>query len=244
MNVVICDDEQSYVSMLEQAIHEWACRFGVAHAVSVISFHSGIEMLDRYTKGLEINVLFIDIQFQDDENGIHVVQKLHRLDPGLPVIFVTNYGEYVYEGYTVNAFRFLRKPILQADIDDCMNILWHQHDISLSDSIVFKTPQLTLRLPANSILYLEAQGHMMRIKTTNLSDDYHLRVTFKKIIQLLPKDIFAQCHRSYTVNIQYVRRFTHKDVLISNGDIIPVSRLFMNDFAHRFQDYYQGRGLT
>ncbi len=38
MNVVICDDEQSYVSMLEQAIHEWACRFGVAHEVSVISF--------------------------------------------------------------------------------------------------------------------------------------------------------------------------------------------------------------
>lgn len=240
MNVVICDDESVYIQTLEKAIMSWARQKDLNHAVSIMSFSSGEELLESLQDGKTIDALFIDIQFRDEENGISIVKEIHKHSPNLPVAFITNYGEYVYEGYRVNALRFLRKPISQYEIDECMDIIWHQYQVSQKESILFRTQSQTLCYPAGFIMYIEALGHRIRIVTTDAYGEYTMRFRFSEAKRILPAETFSQCHRSFIVNIQFVRCFTNKSIFMSNGDTIPVGRIYAMDFVHTFQAYYQG----
>lgn len=240
MNIALCDDETIYIQTIEHDIRLWSRANNVEHAITILPYRSGEELLERHAEGQRIDALFLDIQFPNEENGMYIVKEIHHRQPELPVVFITNYGEYVYEGYTVNALRFLRKPVVQADIDECMKILWHQYSLSQKDTILIEAPPQTLRLPSSSILYSEALGRTCRLRITDPAGEYCLRIRFRDIQQLLPTEIFVQCHRSYLVNIQYVRRFTRSDIYMSNGDRIPLSRKYSAAFLNLFQTYYQG----
>ena len=75
------------------------------------------------------------------------------------------------------------------------------------------------------------------IKTTDEVGEYRLRKRFHEIQKLLPPDTFVRCHRSYIVHLRYIRRYTAQNVLLSNGDLIPVGRTFRAEFHRRFQTY-------
>ena len=242
MNVMICDDEPIYTQSIHDAISRWAARNHAEQALTLLTFRSGEELLERIQNGLKADALFMDVQFRNEDNGIRITQQIHRLDPDLPVVLISNYGEYVYEGYTVSAFRYLRKPVTQADIDECMGIIWHHYCLSQQDAILFETLSQTIRLPAGSILSFEALGHTVRIKTTKPGEGYQIRMRLAEVLKRLPDELFVQCHRSYIVNIQFVRRFTHREVSLSSGDVIPVGRTYLPRFLDLFQRYYQGGG--
>ncbi len=242
MNVIICDDEPIYTQSIQNAISCWAVRNHAEQALNLLTFRSAEELLERIQSGLKADALFMDIQFRNEDNGIRITKRIHQQDPDLPVVLISNYGEYVYEGYTVNALRYLRKPVTQADIDECMDIIWHHWSLSQQDAILFETMSQTIRLPAGSILSFEAFGHNVQIKTTKPDEGYQIRMRLNEVSKLLPDKLFVQCHRSYIVNIQFVRRFTHHEVSLSNGDVIPIGRIFLPRFLDLFQRYYQGGG--
>ena len=235
MNVIICDDEPACTQELRRAVLGWASGRRLEHAVNVTVFHSSEDLMERFEAGLRMDALFTGIQFQHEENGLRTVRSIHQRDPNLPVVFISNSGEYVYEGYAVSALRFLKKPVSQAEIDECMEIIWHRFGLSRRDSVLIETRAQTLRLPADSILSIEALGHNVQIKTTDEVGQYTLRKRFHEIQRLLPPDAFVRCHRSYIVHLRYVRRCTPQNVLLSNGDLIPVGRTFRAEFHRRFR---------
>ena len=193
--------------------------------------------MERFEAGLRIDALFTDIQFQDEENGLRIVRNIHLRDPNLPVVFISDDGKYVYEGYAVNALRFLKKPVSQAEIDECMEIIWRRYSLSHQDTVLIETQSQALRLPADSILSVEALGHTVRIKTTDEVGEYTVRKRLQEMLALLPPGLFVRCHRSYIVNILYVRRFTRQELLLSNGDRIPVGRTFRSECRRLFLEY-------
>ena len=240
MNVIICDDEPSDAKRIQDAVSCWSVQNKVQSALNLLVFQSGEDLLERIQGGLKADALFIDVQFHGEDSGIRVAKRIRQQDPCLPVVLIANYGEYVYEGYTVNALRYLRKPATQSDIDECMSIIWHHYRLSQQDAIVFETPSQTVRLPVDSILFIEPHGHMLDIRTTNPGEEYHIRMRLAEAKKILPNELFVQCHRSYIVNIQYVRRFTHHEIRMSSGDVVPIGSMYLSQFLLLFQSYYQG----
>ena len=55
--------------------------------------------------------------------------------------------------------------------------------------------------------------------------------------------IFAQPHKSYYINMEYVDRFTPQNITMTNGDLIPIGRSRKNDFQHRLSEYIKGKRL-
>ena len=53
---------------------------------------------------------------------LQLAKLIRQTDEDVPIVFVTNYAEYVYQGYTVNALRYLKKPVLESDISPCLDI--------------------------------------------------------------------------------------------------------------------------
>ena len=46
-------------------------------------------------------------------DGMALARKIRETDSEVPILFLTNHKEYVFEGYEVQAFRYLLKPVTE-----------------------------------------------------------------------------------------------------------------------------------
>ncbi len=239
MNLIICDGELACTEALRQAVSAWAEAHKVGDAITVTVFHTGEELMEGFESGLQMDALFINLQFRNEGSGMRMIKYIRLLNPAVLIVFITGGNEDDYEGYAGDVLRFIRKPVSQADIHECMEIIWHQYCMVQHDFVIIETQTQVLRLPADSILYVEALGHMASIKTTDQIGEYTVRKPFHEVHTLLPPEYFARCHRSYIVNLHYARRFTRQEILLANGERIPVGRNYTSEISRLFQSFNQ-----
>jgi len=242
MNIVICDDEEIFRTSLTNYIRIWAEKNNCLQAISCLSFSSSEDLLDKWNRGLPIDLLFLDIEIPGELSGMNAANRIFNTNPYIPIVFVTHYREFALEGYHVNALRYLTKPILQKDIEECMNIVWRQWSLAQNDTILIQTAAQTLVLPQRSIIYLQSHSHLINIVATNDPEFYQVRCNFKELLSSLPKALFVQCHRSYAINLMYIRKFQRSAVQMSDGKTIPVGRSFSDDFCEAFYRYCREGG--
>lgn len=120
MRIVICEDELVYQVALRQAIHHWQRTTGY-NDIEIASYNSSEELLEQFEQKMEVDLFFIDIQIPGELNGVELARKIRQTQLDVTIVFCTNYNEYVYEGYTVNALRFLKKPVIQDEVFFCCN---------------------------------------------------------------------------------------------------------------------------
>lgn len=206
------------------------------------SYTSSEDLLDAWEHGLQIDALFLDIQIPGEMNGLALAKEIHRINEYIPIVFITSYGEYAEEGYVVNALRYLRKPVSYQGIAECMNILWRRWALQHTECVVLDMPNFVLRLPVNSILYVEVIGHYCVIKTIENEQGYRLRQPLETIRKKLPSHLFVQCHRSYIVNLIYIRHIANDGITIADHSILPVGKMFQHGLMKEFRAYYMEGG--
>lgn len=238
MNVVICDDEAYCREEIIAGIVQWMALTGNTD-ILYTSFSSSEDLLERWEKGLQIDLLFLDIQLPNELSGMTLAQRIRVHDQNVAIVFVTNYENYVYEGYTVNALRYLRKPINQEDIFQCMDIVYRQYSMLTCNSILFETREQSYVLKYSEIVYIESRLHYTNICLTGNREMPEVRKKIGDIRECLPGELFIQCHRSYVVNLSHIRRFTKSNVVVSNGHVIPVSSTYFTSLHSAFNRFYQ-----
>lgn len=70
------------------------------------------------------------------------------------------------------------------------------------------------------IRYVESDRRVLHIHTANVVDTY---ATIAQFARLLPGQ-FLQCHKSYLVNLDFVKVFTGDRILLATGESVPVSQ--------------------
>lgn len=239
MKIVICEDELVYQIALKQAIRHWQMTSGHSD-VQVSLFNSSEELLDLFERKLDADLVFIDIQFPGELNGLELAQRIRETHSDITIVFCTNYGEYVYDGYTVNALRFLKKPINEADVSFCCNYVYNRLTLKNSNILTIYSSGRRYALRYAEIRFLEVKSHNLFISTTISSQPFKLNARLSDILSELPKSLFILCHRSYVVNVAHIRMITRNECLLINDESIPVSRTYMNDVSRAFDHYHQG----
>lgn len=242
MNVIICDDDGYYRNALNDSVHRWtdACRFSLT--VVTHCFFSTEELLKAWKNGLVMDVVFLDIQIPGELSGLALAKKIRETDSQIPIVFVTNYAEFACDGYSVNALRYLKKPVDDLQVFECLDIAYRQWEFAQASSIFIDIRKQKIALPFKQIVYIEARAHYLTIYRTN-GDSVEIRCKVGEILQKLPGELFVRCHRGFVVNLLYVRNLT-KTLLILAGNIqIPLGTKYENYVFESFKRYYQGTSL-
>ena len=138
-------------------------------------------------------------------------------------------------GYGI-AIKYLTKPILYDDFIAAMTAALEY--ISPSKlSIYDKGTQILFSV--NDIVYLEIFQHLVVFHLKN-GKQIETRGTLSEFLKKLPSSKFAQPHKSFLVNLDYIDRLSKTEIKMTNGDLIPIGRSKNASFHEHLHDFLKG----
>lgn len=189
-----------------------------------------------------VDLIYVDINMPDI-SGLDFVKSLRHKPL---VIFTTAYAEYAIEGFRVEAFDYLLKPIGFSDFLRSANRAAQQMALAEAKNnptneggkptetnqegyLFVKADYKMLRIDINKILYVESQSEYVRIYLDNDKPIMTL-LSMKALEERLPSDRFMRVHRSYLVNSAKITAVANNRIIIGRETYIPIG----NQYKERF----------
>lgn len=144
-------------------------------------------------------------------------------NPGIVIVFLTNFIQYAPEGFEVQAFRYL----LKRDMNEKLIPYFE----AASKEVVQRKRILTISvhsepidIPVSHILYLEAN---LRVIIVHLIHDerteYHFYSNLSDLSKKLEDLGFLRVQRSFLVNMEYIVQLQYEKVSLTGGIVLPSS---------------------
>ena len=116
--LIICDDENTQLSLLESYVGEWARER--RQETDITLCRSAEELLFRREEKRETDILLLDIDMPRMD-GLSLARRLREQGEGAQIIFVTGLSDYALEGYEVEAVSYLLKPVKKDRLFACLD---------------------------------------------------------------------------------------------------------------------------
>ncbi len=231
ISIAICDDE-AYMS---DEIRKMASAFFRKKNIeaAIVQFACGEDLL-KY--GKPVDVLFLDIQMKGMD-GMKTAKMLRERGFKGVLIFITVLKEMVFSSFEVQAFDYLVKPVGQRQFDQTMErfLLSMQH--AGEANLLVKKGYESHIISLDDIVYCEIIDRKVYLHLASAEVvDYYERIEH---LENRLDDRFFRCHRSFLINLQYLKSYQNQTAFMENGAQIPVSRLRGKEFSDVILRYMQ-----
>ncbi len=233
LHIAICDDEQY---MLDK-ISTMAADFfrGKNMEITIAQFSNGEELL-KYNR--TIDILFLDIQM-NGMDGMETARKLRRRKFKGFLIFITVLKEMVFQAFTVQAYDYLVKPIEEKHFEKTMERLLSSMQNASEASLLVQKGYESSIISFEDIVFCEIIDRKvyLHLASSEVVDFY------ERIENLETKldDRFFRCHRSFLINLKYLKSYKNGTAYLEGGKEIPVSRLRSKRFSDVILQYMKER---
>lgn len=217
--IAICDDEPAVRKQMEAYFKELESVFCISY------FESGEALLES---DVLYDVIFLDIDMKGI-SGIDTARKIRVRDKKAKIIYVTAYEDFREYAFGVHAFGYLVKPVEKEKI---LEILQEAFDYEQEEQ---RGPRIRLHTEAGyqefymqDICYFEYRDRKIRIVTQN--GEAWMRGSISKMAESFQNMGFAVPHKSFVVNLRHIKDIKGCDLLMTTGEIVPLSQKKAADF--------------
>lgn len=226
MDIAVCDDQKEYRELLHQKIVKHG--FENDYEANVREYESGSRLLEAIRQGEHFDVCFLDIQMgREGDEGISAARELRQMGGTGLIVYVTAFAGYMQVGYEVRAFRYLLKSQLDEMLPSVLRDI--REELCSGQYFTFQYDRESFRVPEREILYLESSRRVILLHT--LQAEYRFYGNLGQLEQELGRGshcLFLRCHKSFLVNVRYLRRLAGAELELMDGSRIPVSRACMD----------------
>lgn len=192
LRIAVCDDNKSeydhVVKIIGSAGISADCEY----------YQNGKAFLEQFNSS-NYDLILLDI-YMEGFSGIETAEELRRLDSSIPIAFITSSSDHAMDGYRLHIDRYLQKPLQEDSIKEICELASSR--ISARPALILKIDGKDTRLPYDSIIYIEQNGHSVCFHTIT---GYCPKRTgrLEDLTSQLP-DYYLHCHKSYLVNLRHV----------------------------------------
>ena len=233
MKIAICEDQAVQVNLLNNKIKKWANDYDIE--VTINNFTTAESFLFEWEDYDKYDIIFLDIKL-GKISGVELSNIIREKNKNVDIVFVTGFFKYALHGYKVGALQYLMKPIKISDLYFCLNKT--QERISNKNDkymMILETPKKYIKLNCNEIHYCIMFSPYIDIHKS--SEKITVRKKISELEREIPSKYFIRCHRSYIVNLKYVKSITKDSVVLESGIRIPISRGRYKDINDTFINY-------
>lgn len=237
MKCVIIDDEPLAIDVIESYLQKIDDMEIIAKCSNPLE---AITTLNKY----QVDLVFLDIEMPN-LTGIDLVNIVESIPQ---FIFTTAYPQYALEGFNLNATDYLVKPIpfqrflkaisrakekykFKQDVKVNIFSTESKKIINNKNFIFVKSEYENIKIIIDDIKYIQGLKDYIKIYTKNSHKAILTLSNFKVILDKLPNQ-FLRVHRSYIVNINYIKAL-QKTKLIIDDVRIPIGETYKNEVLHQ-----------
>src|SRR6185437_15452528 len=187
---------------------------------------AAMELIDDFHP----DVLFLDVEMPG-MSGLDLLRRLRGRE--VLAVLITSHPEYAIEGYELEVFDYLIKPLTAERFARCALRLRDFTELrskamafekeQASDVFVIKQGYDKYKVNLSEIMYLEAMKDYTRIQLNG--KQYLVLSTLTELLDRLPAKRFVRIHRSYAVQTDKVSAVRGNKVLLA-GCELPVGKLY------------------
>jgi two-component system, LytTR family, response regulator len=235
LSVVVIDDELLALNLLTYLLDNFTS-VQLKVVGKAMNLKDGIELI----KHTNPDIVFLDIEMPDG-NGMEIFD--HQFSQKTKIVLVTGHENYAVEAINKSVAGYLLKPVNIVDLQEVIKridkmIRLEQQHLELEDRINILG---TSEVPGKNLIFDVESGFIVEntknIEYCTADQSYATIVThakrefivsksLKELEAYLPQNQFYRTHKSYLVNIYYIRKFVRSGesyVLLKSGMKIPVS---------------------
>jgi DNA-binding LytR/AlgR family response regulator len=230
IRLAIVEDDEYVAATIKSCVTRYAEENG--RSVDSVIYRDGDQIAYDYKPDYDIILMDIQMPFMD---GMTAAEHIRERDPEVIIIFITNMAQYAIQGYEVNAFDFMVKPVqylsLARKLDRAVSKIARKE----KNSIVVHAGDGVHKLDVADIFYVESQGHRLIFHTCagSLNIKY---ATMQSTEEKLAGLRFFRCNKGYLVNLEYVEAVVDGCVIV-HGDRLIISRGKRNAFMEALTEY-------
>jgi DNA-binding LytR/AlgR family response regulator len=202
-------------------------------------YENGILFLEGYQG--EYDLIFMDIDMPA-MSGMEAAKVLRERDAHVLLIFVTALARFALNGYEVDAYDFIVKPLqynfFSSKMDRAMKKLASEKRVKL----LIKTNEKTVSVFADDILYVDIFKHVLNFHTEQ--ETISTRGTMKDVMESLNDGTFAMCNKSCVVNLSFLQMVDGDEVVLTSGERLQISRPRKTEFMQQIADYYGNKKIN
>lgn len=180
-------------------------------------FSSALDNL-IYETDADLYILDIDMPELD---GIECASRITKKLPHATFIFYSNYDHLITNALLFNTIFFIRKSYLNYDFEIFSKKII-SHFQNEKGTYIYRYNKTIREIAYKNIIYFEAMHNNVYIHLLD-GETLTQRIAIKNTIHNLPS-FFISCHKSFCININYVKIYNTDNLVMSNGSTIPISK--------------------
>lgn len=232
--IAVCDDEPALCKTVSDMIKSWN------QDISVSCFYSGEELVGTYNF---YDAIFLDIDMNKETggiNGIETGRRIRRLDHETKIVYLTAYRDYVAGAFEVHAFQYLLKPVSEKLLHRTLEEIFRYVKKTDSRKIMdFHTSNGVVCVDTADICYFEFVDR--KIKMVTVQDIYYMTGKISSIYERTCSLGFSMPHKSFVVNLFHVKNVKNLDIIMDNGEMLPLSQKKQKEWKQELANYLSQR---
>ena len=232
INIAVCEDDANDAGALRGMIA------GSGLSADVFVYGDAGDFISEFHPGF-FQLVFLDIYFDGSittgrPDGLDAAVKIRETDPDVWIVFTTVSPDHAQFGYTVNADRYITKPLDGHEVRALLRRAGKHFDRA-SDEIILTVDRKKRGLRMRDIRYVEVFDKKCVIY---LKDEKVASYTkIDEMEELLKLPSFLRCHRSFIVNMDYIEAYDGRDFIMSGGGKAYIGHLIQWKVRKTYREY-------
>lgn len=243
MNIAILDDEPSDLAIVETYLKNFIHEKYPAEesAVTIKTFTSAIELLTNFAPG-QYDLMIFDVRMNEISGMQAAGIVRNRGDNEVKIVFLTNSGDYLLEGYRVFASGYILKPISEHldDFNKTFDFIFSKIFVEQKE-ILIRSDRVEISVPYRNFCYADIDEHH-RLCVHLPDREIKTAMTYIECQTILSEDPrFLECYHRIIINMDYVKSMGKDIFTLKDGTIIPISQRKIKEVKKKYMHWLAHR---
>lgn len=220
MKIAICDDDRNELFRILSILADYQLERNTEFSYK--PFKSSVE-LSAEASHERYDIYLLDI-VMPGLDGMELAREIRSYDKAADIIFLTSSSEFAVESYQVKASNYLMKPLQKDRVFEALDDIIRTRIEDRDSCIVLRSNIGVHKVRLSEIVYVEALNRKVIYYLKNNSQITCAEKFAAVCNLLLQHQEFLLVHRSFVVNMNYVRSIDATDMCLANDSCIPLAQ--------------------